>query len=984
MQNQQRLMSTKIEPTEQSTPVSAARLLQQESQKLRRTNELLEKRVKAGTNALKQTNEQLEKEFDERLKTEKKLQNRLEFDRVLTAISTQFINLTTDEIDNNINLALERIGRFANYDRSYIYLFDENGRALKNSHGWCHPACPVTLEDFRTLPANLFQNWMPHLIQQKTIHVQDIKEDTQESSSEIKLLKLQHVRSALIIPLIYDKETFGFFGLDSRQPYIAGRQETGTSLKVVSTIFVNALIRKKSEDLLAKERNFAQQVMATMGQGVMTTTVEGVIDYMNPAYAHTLGFEPEELIGKTALDFVHAEDHTKLIQAQIRNLEGQAYSYEARLEKTNGSPLYVLVNSVPQYDPQKKIIGSIATITDLTERHAAEAEIKTNAKEVNEIYQAAIQLFKPTGVKELAEQIAEITVQQLGFDTCGVLLLQEPVQLNTNRLGLHPIKENNHLMWLARNGRFFNNATDTIPLKGDGLVATAVRQGETIYVPDVSQDPRYLPENTYTQSELVIPLRAYNLIIGAIDLHSPQLNGFDERSRRIINVFAEHAGLALETVRLYDQLQEHAQALETQINERRKIEQALRARSNELNATNAKLAKAVHAKDEFLANMSHELRTPLNAILGKSEILLEGIHGQLAEKQASSLQMIEKSGRHLLDLINDILDMAKIEADKVTLDVQTVSLASLCENSLQFVRQMAHNKQIKLQAHINSTLTTCQGDERRLKQILINLLSNAIKFTPTGGEVGINIFHDASRDAIQFQVWDTGIGIPTEAMEQLFKPFMQLDSSLSRSHEGTGLGLSLVYRLTELHGGSVSLESEVDVGSCFTVTLPQNLLVDSTSLQNQARNDRERYEMSHRLHYMPGEEPLILLVEDNETNIETISEYLPVWGYQLTVANSGTEALAKAHEEKPDLILMDIQIPEIDGLTAVRQLRQQETLNRVPIIALTALAMSGDRERCLEAGADEYLSKPVQLSQLIRLINELLLTANRHEEQQNG
>ncbi len=975
-------MSTKIDPTEQSTPISTARLLQQERQKLRRTNELLEKRVKAGTNALDRTNEQLEKEIGEHLKTEKKLQNRLEFDRILTTISTQFINLTTDEIDNNINLALEKIGRFANYDRSYIYLFDENGRALKNSHGWCHPACPVTLEDFRSLPANLFQNWMPHLIQQKTIHLQDIKDDVQESSSEIKLLKLQAVRSALIIPLIYDKETFGFFGLDSRQPYIAGRQEAGASLRVVSTIFVNALIRKKSEELLAKERNFAQQVMATMGQGVMTTTVEGVIDYINPAYAHSLSFEPEELTGKTALDFTHSEDHPKVIQAQMHNLEGQASSYEACLIKANGSPLYVLVNSVPQYDPQKRIIGSIATITDLTDRHATEAQIKTNAKEVNEIYQAAIQLFKPTGVKELAEQIAEITVHQLGFDTCGVLLLQEPVQLNTNRLGLHPIQSNNHLIWLAQNGRFFNNATDTIPIKGDGLVATAVRQGETIYVPDVNQDPRYLPENTYTQSELVIPLRAYNLIIGAIDLHSPQLNGFDERSRRIINVFAEHAGLALETVRLYDQLQEHAQALETQINERRKIEQALRTRSNELNATNAKLAKAVQAKDEFLANMSHELRTPLNAILGKSEILLEGIHGQLTEKQASSLQVIEKSGRHLLDLINDILDIAKIEAGKVTLDVQTVSLATLCESSLQFVRQMAHTKQIKLHAHIDSILTTYQGDERRLKQILINLLSNAVKFTPPEGEVGINILPDASRDAIQFQVWDTGIGIPTEAMKQLFKPFVQLDSSLSRSHEGTGLGLSLVYHLAELHGGSVSLESEVNVGSCFTVTLPQNLLIDSTSLQNQAKNDRKQYEMSHKMLDASGEEPLVLLVEDNKTNIETISEYLPVWGYQLTVANNGMEALVKAREEKPDLILMDIQIPEVDGLTAVRQLRQQKAFNQVPIIALTALAMDGDRERCLEAGANEYLSKPVQLRQLVALINKLLLASNKQEEPQ--
>jgi PAS domain S-box-containing protein len=247
---------------------------------------------------------------------------------------------------------------------------------------------------------------MSRLTRQETIHVQDIRDDGAGSSNEMKLLRLQGIRSALIIPLVYDKETFGFFGLDSQQPYVAGQKEKAASLQVVSAVCVNALRRKKSEELLAKERNFAQQVMATMGQGVMTTTVDGVIDYVNPAYATMLGFEPQALRGKTTLDFTHYEDHQKLIRAQMQNLQEQPSSYEARLTKADGSPLYVLVNSVPHYDPKGRVMGAIATITDLTERRTAESQIKTNAAEVNEIYQAAIQLFKPTSVEELAEQIA--------------------------------------------------------------------------------------------------------------------------------------------------------------------------------------------------------------------------------------------------------------------------------------------------------------------------------------------------------------------------------------------------------------------------------------------------------------------------------------------------------------------------------------------------------------------------------------------------
>ncbi|VAW40068.1 hypothetical protein MNBD_CHLOROFLEXI01-4843, partial [hydrothermal vent metagenome] len=376
-------------------------------------------------------------------------------------------------------------------------------------------------------------------------------------------------------------------------------------------------------------------------------------------------------------------------------------------------------------------------------------------------------------------------------------------------------------------------------------------------------------------------------------------------------------------------------------------------------------------------NMSHELRTPLNAILGKTEILSEGIHGTITEKQAASLQVIEESGRHLLKLINDILDLAKIEAGKVQLDIQPVSLAHLSERALQFVRQMAHKKQVKLQSTVDPSLKTLLADERRLTQILINLLSNAVKFTHAGGEVGLNILQDAENETVQFQVWDTGVGIASEDMPRLFKPFAQLDSSLARLHEGTGLGLSLVYRLSEIHCGCVSLESQVGVGSCFTVTLPQRPCSNSDKLIAQAKTDRLNYEkqMSQGLKSSSIPSPLILLVEDNETNIETVSDYLSAWGFRLTIARSGIEALQQVEVEKPYLVLMDIQLSGIDGLTAVRHLRQRDAYKNIPIVALTSLAMRGDKERCLAAGANEYIYKPIPLRQLVMVIDRLLAEA---------
>ncbi|MEZ4594271.1 MAG: PAS domain S-box protein [Chloroflexota bacterium] len=767
-------------------------LLIEESQKLRRTNELLEQRVKARTAALKVSNEQLEKEIGERIKTEARLQHRITFDHIITTISSTFINLDIHEIDNGINDALVDLAAFNHGDRAYIYMLVENGRSLKNTHGWRRKDQLVDFTDFKTLPASLFSTWLPRLQQQETIQVSQLTDQNSESLSEHKLLAMQGVKSALWVPLVFGHETLGFLGIDSHLPEPPWHIDTVDSLKMASSVFVNTLMRQKAEESLIEERNFAQQIMRSMGQGLVVSTIDGAFEYVNTAYAEMLGYEPQALIGQTALDITCQDDHPRLIQAQMQNLEGLTTAYEARLNRTDGSWLYALVNSVPNHDRQGRVVGTISTITDLTERRNAEAQIEANAEEVKLIYNAAVQLFKPSNVQELAEQIAAITIHELGFDACGVLLLHEPIKLNTDRLSLHPIDEKNYLVWLARIGRFRDGKTGKIYLKEQGLVATAVRKGEIVYVPDVNQDPRYIPDNTYTQSEMIIPLRAYNTIIGAIDLQSPHPNGFDERARRIITVFAENAGLALETVRLYDKLRYHAQELERQISERHRAERALRAseqrykqlvenatdmiyrtdanghctyanpvtvrtmgysseqeligrhytdfihpdyraaliqgyhqqqiekidntyfefialdkdnheiwlgqnvqliseqgqilgyqalarditkrrkteeelrtRSQELNATNAKLAKALRAKDEFLANMSHELRTPLNAILGKAEILLEGIHGELAEKQRQSVQVIDDSGNHLLELINDILDMAKIEAGKI-------------------------------------------------------------------------------------------------------------------------------------------------------------------------------------------------------------------------------------------------------------------------------------------------------------------------------
>ncbi len=252
----------------------------------------------------------------------------------------------------------------------------------------------------------------------------------------------------------------------------------------------------------------------------------------------------------------------------------------------------------------------------------------------------------------------------------------------------------------------------------------------------------------------------------------------------------------------------------------RTLEERVRERSADLRQANADLARAARAKDEFLATMSHELRTPLSAILGYSEILLEEIHGPVNTRQQVALQHIMASGQHLLALITDILDISKVEAGQLDLQVEPVLIAEACHASLLLVRELAAKKSLMLTFQVNDTLAQMVADPMRLKQMLVNLLANAVKFTPNGGSVRLEVNADDAAGVVRFAVEDTGIGIAPEGLARLFQPFVQLDSRLSRQHEGTGLGLALVRRLAELHGGSVTVESEVGRGSRFTIALP--------------------------------------------------------------------------------------------------------------------------------------------------------------------
>ena len=401
-----------------------------------------------------------------------------------------------------------------------------------------------------------------------------------------------------------------------------------------------------------------------------------------------------------------------------------------------------------------------------------------------------------------------------------------------------------------------------------------------------------------------------------------------------------------------------------------------------LKQKNVELEDASRMKSEFLANMSHELRTPLNAILGFSELLRDGMLGDMTDQQRGFIGNIFNSGKHLLSLINDILDLSKVEAGKMLLDLEPVQVSSLFENSLSVVKGKAATRHIRLDMDVAKNLGSILTDARKVKQIVYNLLSNAVKFTIDGGHVTLRAgrvpraevgqisgsrtgrtFPLADNEFAQFleiSVTDSGIGISPKELAQLFKPFSQIDSSLARKFEGTGLGLAMVKLLAELHGGTVAVESKVGEGSCFTVWLPLRAPKEGEYAPVRATPVR-------RIKALPGARTA-LVVEDDYKSAELIRVLLEAEGFKVLHAASAEAALVLAVQHPLSLITLDITLPNMDGWEFLSRLKQVPALRRIPVVIISIVA---DFNKGFAFGASAVMQKPISRKELHESLVEL-------------
>jgi signal transduction histidine kinase/ActR/RegA family two-component response regulator len=727
--------------------------------------------------------------------------------------------------------------------------------------------------------------------------------------------------------------------------------------------------------------------------GFLSFTDDGLIVAVNFTLSELLAYPPDYLSGKI-IDSILPIASRIFYQTHffpLLKLHGKLEEIYFSIRSKQGSDIPMLINAARRKQGESFVNNCI--FIPIRQRIQFEDEILKAKKAAETAHlaqkQAEIALRQQYDRLILLGEITQRIRQFLDLSTIFEVSVREIRQsIHADRIGIFKFDSDSNFS----DGEFVSESVvegfdSAIAIKISdhcfgGQYANSYQHGriqvfEDIDKAELAECHRDILKRFQVRANLVFPLLEGTYLWGLLCIHQCSTpRQWQESEITFVQQIANQLAIAIKQANLVEQLQQ-------ELRDRQQAQQLLTERNQQLVFTNAELDRATRLKDEFLASMSHELRTPLNAILGMTEGLQEEVFGEINQSQSKAIQTIERSGSHLLELINDILDVAKIESGQIKLDRTPTAIAHLCQSCLAFIKQQALAKRIQLEIKLQPHLPELLVDERRIRQVLLNLLSNAVKFTPERGKITIEVRQEQqisptipSQDLtlgmhkfIQIAVIDTGIGIAPDDINKLFQPFIQIDSTLNRQYQGTGLGLALVKSLVEIHGGKVELTSEVGVGSCFTIYLPftdtKNSLAVAqipTQLISESSQPDERD--------IPN---LVLIAEDNEANIMTISSYLNAKGYHILLAKNGQEAIAMAKTHHPDIILMDIQMPVMDGLEAIKQIRRDPSLSDIQIIALTALAMTRDRDLCIAAGANEYLSKPVKLKQLVTMIQNLLI-----------
>jgi len=1008
---------------------------------------------------------------------------------LISQISSGFVNVDADEVDMQINLALQRISLFSRIDRGYLFQFSEDGQTMSNTHEWVDRGIDTHINEYQNVPTDSLPYMLRHIRQGQIFHVSSVKDLPDDAGIDRAILMREKTQSIVCVPIIIRGRTQGFIGLNSVQHAKSWSAQDINMLQLVGEIFTGALQRQRAE---FENRRLFQEVtesqvqlsealrIAKLGNweydylkdeftfhddfySVMRTTAEReggytmssarymerfvyaedaavvgaeigkAIETTDPNFStqidHRVIFGDGEIgyvsvrfrirkdeEGRTVQSFGANQDITErktneLIQVGITQISDAALSastLQELIESVHDAvgllvparnfyvafydshadlmtfPYYVDQHDAP-VPPQKLGRGLTSYVIRTGKALRTTPEIYTELEESGEVKGGGTRGVDWLGVPLRSEGAVRGVMAVQSYDPLFriterhkeiLIVLAGQVSASLERLQAREAlqRRNTYLAASAEIGRLVTSTLDlntiftrTVSLIGDRfgfyfagiyiidesgfhaslreakgeagekmkaqkftvsvgaqtMVGQVIDLGEARVSNNILAEPLYQPNPLLldTQSQAVIPLRVGERKIGAIDIQSKELNAFSRDDVSVLQSMADQVAIALDNAASY----ERSQAL---IKELQELDQL---------------------KSQFLANMSHELRTPLNSIIGFSRVILKGIDGPVTEMQGQDLTAIYNSGQHLLGLINDILDLARIEAGKMELNFEEVKLSEMVNSVLSTAKGLVKEKPIQLVSKVPPDMPTVRGDTMRVRQVLINLLSNASKFTDEGSitvETLVQTGPNGKPEAL-INVVDTGPGISPEGQAKLFKAFSQVDGSATRKSGGSGLGLSICANLVQLHGGRISVTSAEGKGSTFWFTLP---------LFNQPSDD------------VPEGKKIILAIDDDPQVISLYERYLNVQGYYVVPLTEPAKAKEKILELKPFAITLDIMMPDIDGWTVLTKLKSDPETRQYPILICSIMEQS---DKGFSLGASDYLVKPILEEDLVNAIDQL-------------
>ncbi len=675
--------------------------------------------------------------------------------------------------------------------------------------------------------------------------------------------------------------------------------------------------RKKSEEELRKSQE--QYALAAEGanDGLWDWDIASDEIYYSPRWKSMLGYEVHELTKgfEDWENLIHPDDHDYAVNALDSYLNGKAdtYDVEIRLQHKNGSWIWIRDRGKALRDASGKALRMAGSHSDITERKIAEESLRRR----NEYLAASSEIGKiitsTLDLDTIFSRTVNLIIERFRFYHASIFIVEETgfniaLRESTGAAGAE-MKKNKH----------------TLQVNDKSVVGKVAQDGLAVVVNDVHADPTHkfnplLPE---TRAEAAIPLRIGNRIIGAIDIQAKTVGSFAEDELAVLQTLADQIAVAIDNARSFVLSQQA-------VMEMREIDRL---------------------KSQFLANMSHELRTPLNSIIGFSRVILKGIDGPVTELQQQDLTAIYNSGQHLLGLINDILDLSKIEAGKMELAFDEVNITDIATSVLSTMSGLVKDRPIQLKRTIEPNLPTVRADAIRVRQVMINLLSNAAKFTEEGDilvDVGLKR-GPTGRNEIRVSVTDTGPGISKQDQAKLFQAFSQVDDSPTRKTGGTGLGLSICQQLINMHGGRIWVDSEVGKGSTFHFTLPlfrKEREGDTTPIGNK----------------------IILSIDDDPQVIGLYDRYLQPQGYQVIPLTDPSRAVERARQLRPFAITLDIMMPGIDGWQVLDALKSDSITRHIPVIVCSIIE---DLEKGFNLGATDYLVKPILEDDLVNALDRL-------------